>query len=166
MKMLVMAASLLLTANVFAVKMAKVDVQKVLVSIKESSSIREKLKKEFDKKQKEVRDEEKAIVKAQEDFKKQSAVLNEKTRLKKQQELQQQFLALQQKMKKYQQEMGEMENKFKAPILQKITKVVQDISKKKGYDFTYEASTTPFLYSKGVTDITADVIKAYDSDKK
>ena len=161
-----MAISLLLTSNVFAVKMAKVNVQKVLVTIKESGTIREKLKKEFDKKQKEVRSEEQAIVKAQEDFKKQSAVLNDKKKAQKQQELQQRFMALQQKMQQYQKQMADMENKFKAPILKKITDVVKEISEKKGYDLTYEASTTPFLYVKSSVDITDEVIKAYDKKKK
>ena len=109
-----MALCLLLTSNAFALKMGKVDVQKILVTVKESASIREKLKKEFDKKQKEIRDEEQKIVKEQEDFKKKAALLNDKKKAEKAQELQQRVMTLQRKMQKYQSEMQKMENKFKA----------------------------------------------------
>ncbi len=166
MKKLLMALCLLLTSNAFALKMGKVDVQKILVTVKESASIREKLKKEFDKKQKEIRDEEQKIVKEQEDFKKKAALLNDKKKAEKAQELQQRVMTLQNKMRKYQSEMQKMENKFKAPVLKKINEIVGVVSKKKGFDFTYEASTTPFLYAKSVTDITDEVIKEYDKKNK
>ncbi len=162
MKKLLMALCLLLSSNAFALKMGRVDVQKILISVKESTSIREKLKKEFDKKQKEIRDQEKKIVKEQEDFQKKSSLLNDKVKQQKAAELQQKVITLQQKMQKYQKEMQEMENKYKAPVLKKIREIVEKVSKSKGLDVTYEASTTPFLYVKSVTDITDAVVKEYD----
>lgn len=166
MKKLIMACALLLSSQAFAVKMGKVDVQKVLVTIKESEKIRTKLKKEFDKKQAEIRKEEEVLVKARKDFEKQAMVMNDSAKAKKSQELQQKFMGLQQKMQKYQGEMQQMEQKFKAPILKKIRTIVEEVSKKKGLDFTYEAGTTPLLYVKSVTDLTSDVIKAYDKKNK
>ena len=59
-----------------------------------------------------------------------------------------------------------MENKYKAPVLKKIREIVESVSKKKGLDVTYEASTTPFLYVKTVTDITEEVVKEYDKKNK
>ena len=55
---------------------------------------------------------------------------------------------------------------YPAPVLKKINEIVGVVSKKKGFDFTYEASTTPFLYAKSVTDITDEVIKEYDKKNK
>ena len=165
MKNLLIAFTLVFSTQAFAIKMGKVDVQKVLVSIKESGTIRTKLKKEFEKKQKEIRKEEETLVKARKDFEKQAVVMNDKTKAKKQQELQGKFIALQQKMQRYQSEMQKMEQKFKEPILNKIRKVVEEVSKKKGLDFTYESGTTPLLYVKSVTDLTDEVVKAYDKKK-
>jgi outer membrane protein len=166
MKNLLIAFTLVFSTQAFALKMGKVDVQKVLVSIKESGKIRDKLKKEFEKKQKEIRKEEEQLVKDRTAFEKQSAIMNAKTKAKKQQELQAKFIGLQQKMQRYQGEMQKMEQKFKQPILNKIRKVVEEVSKKKGFDFTYESGTTPLLYVKSVTDITPEVIKAYDKKNK
>jgi outer membrane protein len=166
MKNILLVLALMVTTPAFAVKMGKVDVQKVLVTIKESAKVRDKLKAEFDKKQQEIRKEEEKLVKERQSFEKQALVMNDSAKAKKGQELQKKFLALQQKMQQYQGEMQQMEQKFKAPILKKIRTIVEKISKSKGLDFTYESGTTPLLYAKGVTDITPDVIKAYDKENK
>lgn len=166
MKGLLAIIALLISTSAFAVKVGKVDVQKVLITIKESESIRNQLKTEFDKKQNEIKKEEEKIMKEKEDFEKQSAVMNEAAKQKKGGELQQKIFGLQQKMQKYQGEMQELEQKFKAPVLKKIRDVVEAISKEKELDFTYESGTTPLLYVKEVVDITPDVIKAYDSKNK
>ncbi|OIQ19756.1 MAG: hypothetical protein BM556_04550 [Bacteriovorax sp. MedPE-SWde] len=166
MKNLLIAVTLIFSTQAFALKMGKVDVQKVLVSIKESGKIRAQLKKEFEKKQKQIRKEEEGLVKDRKAFEKQSVVMNAKTKAKKQQELQAKFMALQQKMQRYQGDMQKMEQKFKQPILNKIRVIVEEVSAKKGLDFTYESGTTPLLYVKTVTDLTKDVIKAYDKKNK
>ena len=54
------------------VSIGSVNVQKVLVSVKEGKKVRKKLKSEFESKQKELREEEKKIQKMQSDFQKQS----------------------------------------------------------------------------------------------
>ena len=165
MKKMITILSLLIMAPTFAVKMGKVDVQKVLVTIKESGKVRDKLKKEFEKKQNEIRKEEETLVKERKNFEKQALVMNDAAKAKKGQALQQKFMVLQKKMQKYQGEMQQLEQKYKQPILRKIRTIVEKISKSKNLDFTYESGTTPLLYAKGVLDITPDVIKAYDKQK-
>lgn len=166
MKKMITLLALLVTTQAFAVKVGKVDVQKVLLTVKESEKIRNQLKTEFDKKQTEIKKEEEGFMKEREDFEKQATVMNEATKQKKGQALQQKYMELQQKMQKYQGDMQELEQKFKAPVLKKIRDVVETISKDKGLDFTYESGTTPLLYVKEVVDLTADVIKAYDLKNK
>lgn len=166
MKKIIIALTVLTATSSMALTVGKVDVQKVLLTIKESESIRTKLKAEFDKKQNEIKKEEEKLVKERADFEKQAMVMNEQTKQKKGQALQQKFMALQQKMQKYQGEMQSMEQDFKAPVLKKIKDVVEEISKAKGVEFTYEAGTTPLLYVKEVVDLTPDVIKSYDKKHK
>jgi outer membrane protein len=144
----------------------KVDIQRILVTIKEGKEVREKLKKQFEVKQKIVKTEEMAIKKLQEQFKKQAVVLNDSAKAKKEREIQTKFLKLQQKTMAFQKEIQELENKYKKPILQKLRVIIADISKKAGVDMTFEASTAPIVYARQEKDLTDEVIAAYDKKYK
>lgn len=149
-----------------ALTLGKVDIQKVLLTVKQGQKVREDLKKEFDKKQAELQKEESSIRKMQEDFEKQGVVMNDKAKAKKEQEIQAKIIQLQQKSMGYQKEIQEMENKLKKPILDRVKEVIDSVSKDAGVDLTYEASTAPIVYAKSEKDLTDDVIKAYDKKFK
>jgi outer membrane protein len=148
------------------VVIGKVDIQKVLLTVKDGQKVRDQLKKAFDDKKKVLDADQDKIKKMQEDFKKQSMVMNEKAKTKKEEEMQEAMMQIQQKSMAYQKEMQEMENKFKLPILEKIRDVINDVSKKSNVDVTFEASTAPVVYSKVEKDLTDDVIKSYDEKHK
>lgn len=160
-KLLCVMAMFSLCVGASAAKIAKVDVQKVLLSVKEGQSVRKKLKKSFDAKQKIVKKEEGKIKKLQEDYQKQSAVIDAKTKMKKEQEIQGRIMALQQKTMAFQKEIQQKENELKKPILEKVRKVIDKISKSGNYDMVFEVTTSP-IYVKKVDDITTKVVKAYD----
>lgn len=145
-----------------AMLVGTVDIQKILVSVKEGKKVRDQLKKEFEKKQGELKKEEDKIRKMQEDFKKQSLVLNDKAKLKKQQSIQQEIMALQQKSMGYQKDIQSMEANLKKPILDKIRGIIETVSKEQGVDMTFEISVAPIIYAKNKKDLTDLVIKAYD----
>jgi outer membrane protein len=149
-----------------AIVIGKVDVQKVLVEVKEGKKVRDKLKAEFDKKQKILRKEEERIKKMKKDLDKQAAILNDQARSKKEKELQEEIFKIQQKSMSFQREIQGKENKLKAPILEKIRKIVTSVSKKMKLDVTFESSTAPVIYAKEEKDITKDVIKAYNKKHK
>lgn len=149
-----------------ALTLGKVDIQKVLLSVKQGQKVRDDLKKEFDKKQAELQKEEGAIRKMQEDFQKQGVVMNDKAKAKKEQEIQEKIIMLQQKSMSYQKEIQEMENKLKKPILDRVKEIIDVVSKDAGVDMTYEASTAPIVYAKSEKDLTPEVIKAYDKKFK
>lgn len=154
---------LLLTNSLMAnVVVGKVDIQKILVTIDEGQSVKNKLKDTFEKKQKELKSEEDKIKDQQEKFQKQTAALSDKAKQKKQGEIQEQIMKLQQKSMDYQKEMQELEQNYKRPIIDKITKLVEEVSEKAGVDVTFEVNTTPLVYVKNSKDITDDVIKAYN----
>ena len=148
------------------VVLGKVNIQKVLLEANESKRISKKLKSTFEKKKKEIKKEERKIIKMQEDFKKQTLVMNDTAKRKREQEIERKILELQQKTLESQREIEEMENKYKVPILEKIRKVVNDVSKKSGVDFTYEASGPSILYSKKVKDLTDEVTRVYNKRHK
>jgi len=149
-----------------ALVLGKVDIQKVLLTVKQGQKVREELKKEFDKKQGSLQKEEAAIRKMQEDFQKQGVVMNDKAKAKKEQEIQEKIILLQQKSMSYQKEIQEMENKLKKPILERVKEVIDEVSKSASVDMTYESSTAPIVYAKDEKDLTDDVVKAYDKKFK
>ncbi|MBI2519415.1 MAG: OmpH family outer membrane protein [Bdellovibrio sp.] len=144
------------------VSVGKVDIQKVLITVKQGQDVREKLKKNFDGKQEVIKKEEDAIRKLQEDYQKQQLVMNDKARVEKEKEIQDKIMALQQKTMGYQKEIQQMEQTLKRPILEKLRDVIADISKKESVDVTFEASTAPVVYAKNEKDLTDAVITEYN----
>mgnify|MGYP003951898591 CR=1 FL=1 len=140
----------------------KVDIQKVLITVKEGKKVRAKLKGVFEKKKKILDVEQKKIQKLQEDFKKQSLVMNDKAKLDKERKLQQMIIRLQQKSLGFQKEIQQMENKMKKPILEKLRGIINTVSKKAGVDLTFESSTAPVVYAKKQQNLTNEVISLYN----
>jgi len=161
-----LVSSLLVSGQAFALVLGKVDVQKVLVSVDQGKKVRDQLKKEFDTKQNEIKKEEDKIRKLQQDFEKQSAVMNDKAKGKKQKEIQDQIMGLQQKSMDYQKTIQDMENNLKRPILENIKKIVEEVSKDSNVDVTFEVSTAPVIYAKEEKDLTDEVIKKYNKKYK
>ena len=139
-----------------------VDVQTVLLSIKQGVSLRSLLKNEFKKREKHLKKAERAIKEAEKKFNKQSLGMSDAAQAKKRRELQIMVNNLRQKMHDFQKEISNMEKKLKAPILNKIQNIVLKVSKDSNVDITFEASAKSILYSKSQKDLTSEVIKLYD----
>ncbi len=166
MKSIILVFALLLNFSVMAqAKVGRIDIQKVLLTVKEGKKVRAQLKKEFDKKQAEIKKEEDKIKKAQAEYQKKSKVMNDKARLKKERSIQEMIITLQQKTQKYQQEIQSKEQTLKKPILERVRKIIDSVSKKGGYDLVFEVTASP-VFAKNVKDITGDVVKAYDKAHK
>ncbi len=166
MKKISLVLMMALSLSATATTIGKVDIQKVLLTIKQGQGVRAKLKKSFESKQKLLKKDETKIRKMQKDFQKQSLVMNDAAKGKKQKLIQESIVKLQQKTQKFQAEIQKMENKMKKPILERVKKIVEIVSKKANVDITFESSTAPIVYAKSEKDITADVIKAYDKKHK
>src|SRR5210317_1893766 len=138
-------SALLFSFSASATLVGTVDIQKVLLSVKEGQKVRDELKKEFEKKQGELKKEEDKIRKAQEDFKKQTLVLSDAAKIKKQESIQKMIMALQQKSMEYQKEIQALESKLKKPLLNKIRTIVEEVSKKEKVDLTFELSVAPII---------------------
>jgi len=139
-----------------------VDIQKVITSIKEGKAVQKSLEKSFNDKKAILKKDEDKIKKAQEDYKKQSMVLAEGARANKEREMQEMMMALQNKTMEYQREIQKMEQDMKKPILEKLRPIIDEVSKAKAVAMTFELSAAPIIYAENKTDLTDDVIKAYD----
>lgn len=163
MKKIIMALlCLVLATPSFAFVAGKVDMQKILITVKEGKKVRAQLKTDFDKKQAAIIKEETALKTASEAFEKQSLVMNAKAKAKKQRELQEMYMKLQQKKMGTQREMQAKEQKVLRPLINKIATIIRDVSKKEKIDLTYEVSSGSVVYAGKEVDLTDKVVKAYD----
>ena len=156
------ALSFSLSAFAVDFKMAIVDLQKALQSVDSGKKARVTLEKEFNDMKKKLEEEEKAIQKMSEDFKKQSLVLNEETRGKKQSELQERLLRYRELFGKSQMEIQTRERELTEPIVKKLRSVVENMGAQRGYTMILEKNENGILFSKAQDDLTEDVIKAFN----
>lgn len=140
----------------------KVDVQRVLLTVNEGKKLKEELTKDYNEKKASLTADEQKILEFKDNFRKQSMVLSEDVKHEKEKELQKMIAELQNKSKQYQEEIQNLENKHKKTLIEKIKKVILDVSTEKNVDFTFEILTSP-IYAKKQIDLTEDVIKAYDA---
>lgn len=167
MKKLVCILALALSFSAIAeVKIGVINIQKVITSIGEGKSVMKTLEKSFKSKQKEIKAEEDAIKKMQQDYQKQSSLLSDKAKANKENEIRQRIAKLQQKTMEYQKNIQQQEQQLKKPILEKLKPVIDDVSKSKDLAMTFEVSSSPVVYAQTQIDITDEVIKAYDKKHK
>lgn len=145
-----------------AVLIGLVDIQKIITTIKEGKNVQKSLEKSFNDKKASLKKDEDKIKKAQEDYKKQSAVLADSARAAKERELQEMMMKLQNKTMEFQRDIQKMEQDLKKPILEKLRPIIDEVSKANAVAMTFELSAAPIVYAEAKKDLTEDVIKAYD----
>jgi len=160
--LVVLTMMLVVPAANAAFVVGKVDVKQILESIQEGKAIKDKLQGMLTSKQKILKDEEAKIRKAQEDFEKQSVVMNDKAKDKKEREIQEMMYELQKKSVDAQKELQGSEQQLMKPILEKLNELIIAVSKKAEVDLTVEVRSTPIVYAKTEKDLTEDVIKEYN----
>ncbi len=148
--------------SISAVKVGIVNIQKIIVSIKEGKAVDSTLKKSFEKKQKEIKKEEDSIRKLQEKFQKQTAVLSEAAKAKKGAEIREKIEAVRAKMMKYQKEIQKQEAELKKPILEKLSPIIDKVAVDEKIDLTFEVTQAP-VHALNKVDLTDKVVKAYDA---
>lgn len=149
-------------STIAEVKVGLVNIQKVIVSIKEGQSVDKTLKKSFNSKQKTIKKMEDDIREMQEKLQKQNKVLSEAAKANKMAEIQKKVMEARQQMSQFQKEIQQQEAELKKPILEKLKPIIDDISKENKVALTFEISTSPVVYAENKIDLTDKVIKAYD----
>ncbi len=153
------------SGSLFATKVGVINMPKIMAEIKEGKKINQELKKKFDKWDSELKKEASSLQKEKEKMQKQAPLWSAKVKQEKMMGLGQKELALRRKATTYEQQIRVEEQKKKAPILKKLRTIIDKVSKSAKVDLTVEMSTTPVLYAKDKVDLSAQVIKMYDSTK-
>lgn len=146
------------------VKIGFVDMQKAIQSTAAGKKAKAELEGEFNKKKKELEKKEADLKKMGEDLERKKAVLSEEVLGKKQAEFQEEMLKYRDVVGKSQIEIQKKERDLTAPILDKMKKVIEKIAKDKGYSMILENSQM-VLFATADSDLTDDIIKAYEKEK-
>jgi outer membrane protein len=139
-----------------------VDMQKCIQSSNAGKRARSELEGAFNKKKKELQDQEASLKKQQEDFMKKAAALSDAAKKEQQAKLQEKIMKYQEIVQKSQMEIQKKEQEMSEPIIRKIRERVSEIARKKGFGLVLEKNDNIVIYSDGKTDITEDVLKILD----
>lgn len=143
-------------------KIGLFNMQKALQTVGEAKKAQAELKKEFEAKQKQLEAEGKKIKAAMEEFQKQSMVLDDKARQEKQEAIQQQIMKAKEMEAKFTMEFQQKDQAASLPIIEKLRKIVAQVSKEKGYTLVIDGNENTVFYNDKNDDITDAVIKIYD----
>lgn len=152
-------------AEVTPFRIALVDMNRAIQTVDLGKKAKSDLQKEVSVKEKEVTTEEANIRKAMEEFQKQASVMNEDARAKKQQEIQERVMKHQEKRMRYQNEMQKREADLTKPIVDRLRKIISDMSKQKGYQMVLEKNDSVVLFSNESDDLTEELISQFNKSK-
>ncbi len=165
-KILLVAMAVLAASQSIAAAKARyavVDMQAVILNVDEGKKAREALEKEIKAKEAELLNQKKELDKLNNDWKEQAALLSEDARLKKQQEFQQKFMALRNSEMAFQQEIKRKEQLATQKIAVSVSKFVNDLAKKRGFEMVFETNSAGLLFLKDPVDLTKEVIDSFGS---
>lgn len=146
-------------------KIAVVDMQRFQEKSKNFQKIAAELRQKYEALRQKLNQEKEALVKLEEEFRRQSMMLSLDAREDKQRELEKKSRYLKYLQNEYTQEMKGAEFDARRRVTQEVAKVVKDIGRKKGYLLILDKGTIGLIYADDTIDITDEVIQAYDKGK-
>ncbi len=142
------------------VKIGIVDMQKCIQMSESGKKAKSELESAFNKKKKELQDQEASLKKAQEEYTKKKSALSESAQKEQERKLQEKFMKYQETVQRSQAEIQKKEQEMSAPIIQSVRAKVSDIAKKKGFGIVLEKNDNIVIYSEDKFDITEEVMKS------
>ena len=144
------------------VRIGIIDMQKIILSVEEGKTAREKLGKEIKSKEQEFRKKKEELDAMNKSWKKEAAMLSEQARIRKQQEFQKKFMALRNSEMEFQGSIKKKEAEVTQKIAIKVAGIVDTIAKKQDIDTVFERNSSGLLYVKDPLDLTDQVISSYE----
>jgi outer membrane protein len=162
-------AALTVAAGVRAeepIKIGIANLQRALTETKKGKTAKTTFEKESNAKGKELEGKKAELQKMQEELMKKSEVLNEKAKAEKQMQFQQKAAEFQQNVQMASMELEKRQAELMRPIIEGLRAIVPEISRKQKLDIVFEANSGAVLYAKSQTDITEELITAFDEKNK
>ena len=159
---LVAAVFLLGTSAAFAEesKLGYVDMQRALNETEDGRKAKEKLKKDFDQKQKELDEQQNQLKKDIEDLDKKRTLLPPDKVREKEAELRGRLEKVQQTYMRHQQDLQGKEQKETAKIFERMTKIIGEIAAAENFSMIVDKSA--LVFAKPHLDLTNELIRRYN----
>jgi outer membrane protein len=147
------------------VKLATVDLRRALAETEEGRKARATLKKDFDKKQKELDEQQDEVKKAIEDLNKKRTLLPAETVRQKEAELQERVSKVQQTYMRHQQDLAGKEEEATKPIVERLQRIIAKIAAAENLTMVFDHNMG-VVYAKPHLDITNEVIRRFNAGEE
>ncbi len=144
-------------------KFAYVDMQQALGEIDEAKVAKNRLKAQFDEKQKQLDAKQDELKKENELLEKQAMAMNEQKRMEKMTELQRKAAEVAQFWQKLQKELSEEERKLTQEIFVKMGGIIRQIAEAEGFAMVFEKNDSGLLYAPESMNITNELVRKYNA---
>ncbi len=147
-------------------RVAIIDVQRVLARSAAGVAAREQLEKEKAAMQKQVDGQRVEVEKMRDELEKKGQLLSPEARREKQEALERKVRDVRRLVDDLQASLQKKEEALLAKVLQDLGGLVQKVGKDKGFTMILERQRSGVLYAAPESDVTDDVLKAYDEETK
>ena len=148
------------------VRVGFVDIQRVLARSSAGVAAREQLEKEKAAMQRQVDAQRGDIEKLREELEKKGQLLSVDARREKQEQLERKVRDARRLVDDLQGTLQKKEEALLAKVLQDVSGLIQKVSKDRGYGLVLERQRSSILYATPESDLTDDVLRAYDDETK
>jgi outer membrane protein len=157
-----------LTGRVYSadIKIGWVDMQKAVNECNAGKEAKKALIKEAQKDQRLTAEKQKELQEMKESLEKQVLLLTPEARMTREKELQTKLRDFQRWGEDIQNELKQKEIEMERNISRDLVKVVQEIAAKEGYSVILQKNEAIVLFGSKSTDLTDQVVRAYDMEKK
>jgi outer membrane protein len=145
-----------------SVRIAYIDVQRVLARSSAGVAAREQLEREKAVMQKEMDSKRVELEKLRDELEKKGAMLTPEARREKQEGFERRRRDAARMMDDYQKELEKKEQMLLQRVLQELSGVIERVGKEKGYYMIVEKRGASVLYASADADLTDEIIRAYD----
>jgi len=149
-----------------ATKVGFVDIQRVLARSSAGVAAREQLEKEKAAMQRQVDGQRAELEKLRDEIEKKGQLLSADARREKQDQLERKVRDARRLVDDLQATLQKKEEALLAKVLQDVSGLIQKVSKDRGYSIVLERQRSSILYASPESDLTEDVIRAYDDETK
>lgn len=147
-------------------RVAIIDVSRILARSSAGVAAREQLEREKAAMQKQLDTQQAEVVKLKDELDKKGQLLSPEARREKQEALERKVRDMRRLMDDLQASLQKKEEALLAKVLQDLGGLVQKVGKEKNYAVILERKSSGVLYASPETDVTDDVLKAYDDEIK
>jgi outer membrane protein len=143
-----------------------VDIQRILARSAAGVAAREQLEREKAGMQKQVDAQRAELEKMRDELEKKGQLLSADARREKQEQLERKVRDARRLVDDLQGTLQKKEEAMLGKVLQDVSGLIQRVGKDKGYGIVLERQRSSILYASPETDLTEEIIRAYDDETK